>query len=206
MAQFPGYIYHKNAWIYDANLDEMRSDMERTPDERHNNGEHKAEIRNFEDFDLHYYKDIRRLVETFKVCTIIVYRGVRNWLASQVRKYSITGDSGAISVNIDAYDQFLKEVHGETHLVPNKLCISFDKWFSNQKYREDIATLLELDFTDNGLNDLGIPGAGSSFDGYKFTDNAQHMNVLNRHEQMKDYPIYNFFMKDERLMKWEAME
>ena len=200
MAQFPGYIYHKNAWLYCEN--EIKSNMGRSPDIIENDGNLIGEIRNFENASLSEYSNILDLLDEFKVYSIVIHRNLNNWLASQLKKFEDENLLEHMEECITAYDDIHKEITNETNFILNKLCINFDMWFSQKQYREQIAHNLDIPFTDAGINVLGRPGKGSSFDGYTYTDNAQEMDVLNRYKLMEHNDIYNKYIKDPRIEKW----
>ena len=60
----------------------------------------------------------------------------------------------------------------------NVVDLNFTKWFSDKTYRCDLCDRLDLDFTDNGLNEATSP---SSFDDLEYNDRAQQMDVLHRY-------------------------
>lgn len=90
---------------------------------------------------------------------------------------------------------YAQEFVGETSFLPNKVCINFNKWFSNQDYRKEISRQLGVTFSDQGLNVVSNRGGGSTFDGTKFDGQAQKMNVLGRWEESDN------FIKKRRLFK-----
>jgi len=61
----------------------------------------------------------------------------------------------------------------------------FDKWFVDKNYRMQIADILNIKFTDAGLND--IKSIGSSFNGKEFQGKAQEMKVLDRWKEYKEF-------------------
>lgn len=76
-----------------------------------------------------------------------------------------------------------------------KICISFNQWFVDEKYRREIAKLLDLEYSDFTLKFAGSP---SGFDGHKYLhENAQEMKALDRWKTLKDNPIYHEFLDPE---------
>jgi len=91
---------------------------------------------------------------------------------------------------ISGWIKSAKEFTGRTNLLPEpKVCINYDKWFSDVNYRKELSNKLELDFTDRGLNvvmPIGWGNKGSSFDRMDYTNNAQDMKVLDRWKKYKN--------------------
>ena len=73
--------------------------------------------------------------------------------------------------------------------------INFNKWFVDKSYRKRIAGILNIPFTDKGLNDVRI--GASSFDGSRFEGNAQKMGVLKRWRRYKNRRSYWDLIDDE---------
>lgn len=90
---------------------------------------------------------------------------------------------------------YAREYLNETNILPNKVSINFNRWFSNKEYRRGISNQLGVSFSDDGLNKVSKAGGGSSYDRTKFDQNAQAMKVLNRWEQSRN------FLKKRRLLR-----
>jgi hypothetical protein len=90
---------------------------------------------------------------------------------------------------------YAKEYLGITNFLPNKVCVSFNQWFSDQDYRKSLSRALGVPFSDKGLNKVSRYGGGSNFDGTKYDGTAQKMNVLNRWGQSRN------FLKKRQLLK-----
>jgi hypothetical protein len=78
------------------------------------------------------------------------------------------------------------EVTNNTNFIHPKYYINYNEWFENPDYRQKIATDLNLDFTDYGLNDVLDFGKGSSFDHRTRDRQAQTMNINRRWRQLRD--------------------
>jgi len=87
---------------------------------------------------------------------------------------------------VKLWKRHAQEFAGVTNHLENKVCISFDAWFSNQNYRKQISQKLNLEFTDAGFSKISNKGGGSSFDKTSFDGNNQMMNVLNRKANLKE--------------------
>ncbi len=83
--------------------------------------------------------------------------------------------------------------------------VHYNRWFTDQAYRQGLAAALGLPFTDRGRHKVTDHGSGSSFDGQAFDGNALHMRVLERWQQYKDNPIYlSLFKHDTELLDLTA--
>jgi hypothetical protein len=66
--------------------------------------------------------------------------------------------------------------------------ISYNNWFQYKEYREYIARILNLNFTDKGYNEIPSCKTGfgkSSFDGMKYQNKTNKMPVLERYKYFK---------------------
>lgn len=123
-----------------------------------------------------------------EIKTIVALRDPFNALASQYR--SLLNKSMKRNKRFDER-RFLerkqywlvvaREVERETTYLDNHIYICYDRWFSSERYRIDIAGLLGLPFSDRGLQ--FVTSTGSSFDKHRFAHNAQQMGVLRRWEE-----------------------
>lgn len=98
---------------------------------------------------------------------------------------------------------YAKECLGETSLLKNnKIFVNYNKWFFDIEYRKSLSELLQVNFTDDGLNDISVSGRGSSFDGDKYAGKAYKMDVLNRWKQFADIPRYRQLFQTEGLEEY----
>ena len=72
--------------------------------------------------------------------------------------------------------------------------VKFNDWFSDVEYRKNLARILNLGFSDRGLNIVSSFGGGSSFEGMARDGEAQSMNVLNRWREMADDDLFLFLL------------
>ena len=63
--------------------------------------------------------------------------------------------------------------------------ISYNRWFTDNKYRKILSDRLNIPFTDEGLNDIIWPGE-SSFNGSDYNGKAQEMKVFERWKHLGD--------------------
>ena len=98
---------------------------------------------------------------------------------------------------------YAKECLGETNFLKNKtLFLNYNRWFLDFNYRRDIANQLNLNFSDNGFNDISISGRGSSFDGLKYAGEAHKMDVLNRWKSFVDSTLYRQLLRTDNLLNY----
>ncbi len=102
------------------------------------------------------------------------------------------------------WKQYAKEYLGLTQIVPNKIPVSYDKWFSSQDYRRQLSAKLGLKFNDRLKDTLATQGK-SSFDELKYLQNAGAMQVLDRWQKYKDHPIYRELMTDKEITELGAL-
>lgn len=133
---------------------------------------------------------------------VIVLRDIWNWMASYV---SINNKNCRLRVSLDEYnpefkdDPYAKNINGlcflevkylydmwyeyaneflsNTNYLGYKLVpISFNRWFVDEKYRENLALMFNLKNNDNTLRHISFPGS-SFIDG---TWDARKLDVLER--------------------------
>jgi hypothetical protein len=125
------------------------------------------------------------------VKNILILRDPVNTFASRIRKAS-RGENSAYpqALNddmiriINLWKEYAREFIGETAILPNKICIYFNKWYSSVEYRKSVAASLGLKFTDVGYNTISRIGGGSSFEGPLLGKHT--LNVLDRSSYLND--------------------
>ncbi|GAI54320.1 unnamed protein product, partial [marine sediment metagenome] len=90
---------------------------------------------------------------------------------------------------------------GETEYFDGKLIVcNFDEWFGSEDYRKKVSSQLGLEHSDKGVNNI-IRTVGSSFDGMRFSKEAQKMKVLDRWEHFKDDSDFLGILKNDELIE-----
>jgi hypothetical protein len=135
---------------------------------------------------------------------ILVARDFKNWLASVLQMYNNKHAGEAevmpdlVQINKDA-DEFItirRDVERyATHLSSNKIILSYNKWCTSKKCREELCELYGLKFTDCGFNDVSDNAGGSSFDGVSMNGRGNEMKVLERWKKFKDDPVFNIILE-----------
>lgn len=124
---------------------------------------------------------------------VIILRDPYNTFASWLKRNTpITPDIVAL------WKSYAREFLGKSKTIGSpKVCISFNQWFSNQDYRQELACKLGLKFTDRGIADVSHHGGGSSFDGQTLEGSAKKMNVLTRYHHYKEMPQFQEIFKND---------
>lgn len=146
---------------------------------------HKPQLMvSFEDFDLecyeHHIVPSPYVGESRQIINLLILRDPFNHLASTIRFCG--GDLAEQSYDhaVMLWKHYAREVLGMTSYLPNKICISYNKWFSSRNYRDEVASWFGLKNRDSGLNAVSPNGGGSSFDKSAYQGKAQAMPVLTR--------------------------
>ncbi|NEP09386.1 MAG: hypothetical protein F6K14_03940 [Symploca sp. SIO2C1] len=97
----------------------------------------------------------------------------------------------------ELWKSYAREFIGETsYLSTNKVTANFNNWFTSRDYRYQLANALNLEFTDNGLNEVTSHGGGSSFNKLALNGCARQMKVLERFQEFIDVPAYSKIFQD----------
>jgi len=100
---------------------------------------------------------------------------------------------------------YAKECLGETNFLKNnKIVVNYNQWFTDVTYRQQLAERLKVTFSDAGFGDVRVAGGGSSFDGTKFSGEANKMDVLNRWKVYMDDPLYRQLFENEELLAYST--
>ncbi|MEM0981463.1 MAG: hypothetical protein AAGH78_14450 [Cyanobacteria bacterium P01_H01_bin.58] len=92
-----------------------------------------------------------------------------------------------------------REYLGLTNHFKNRVCISYNQWFTDKGYRQQIAKSLDLNFSDAGINTVVNVGHGSSFDGTTYDGIARAMPVLVRYKKYLEHPAMQRVLAHEEL-------
>ncbi len=133
---------------------------------------------------------------------VIILRDPFNLLASRFKNQYFDTKSPCQNI-IALWIAYAKEYLRETNFLKNtKICINYNHWTSNLDYRQEIAKILDIEFSDAGFNDVQKNGGGSSFDGLKFKGKAQTMEVDTRWKYFQDNPFYLQLINNEELIEY----
>jgi hypothetical protein len=131
---------------------------------------------------------------------VLIVRDPYNWAASCLNRLRTTRNRAELDVaeNIEARMRQWK-VHAKIALNPpsDLIVVNYNKWFTDEKYRHQLADQLGIPATDEGLNDIPRYGQGSSFTKRRLDGQAQQMPVLERYVEWKDHKRFKSLMDDE---------
>lgn len=143
------------------------------------------------------------------VINLIIVRDIKNLMASRIKK-GMSRDSRAYPTEynddmqrvIDTWKMHARECLGETDYIPNRIVIPFNRWFSDQRYRQQLAEQLGYTFTDEGLSKVSTKGDGSSFDQTNYDNQGQRMDVLDRVQRLSEQEraVFDSVMDDAELL------
>ena len=152
-------------------------------------------------FEKNYDKFVGRSKKRYN---ILILRDPFNLFASRIFRYhNLYG--GNVLKEIRAkklWKSYAREYLGETsYLGKDKILINYNVWFLNKDYRNNIERKLELEPSNEKVNEVLTFGEGSSFDGVKFDGKANEMKVLERWKLLADDEFYKFILKDKELVE-----
>ena len=151
-------------------------------------------IVSFEDFNLECYE--RHVVQTADVgnsvrrVNLLVLRDPFNLLASLIRERGGDITRWKYAGICSTWEQYAREMLGETNFLEHKVCVSYNRWFVDRPYRDQIASEFGATNRDIGLLTVPPNGRGSSFDGLVFDGKAQEMQVFRRWQEFADNPQF----------------
>ncbi|MFS8086906.1 MAG: hypothetical protein ACMG6H_14830 [Acidobacteriota bacterium] len=103
------------------------------------------------------------------------------------------------------WKSYAKEFLGLTNLMPEpKVFINYNRWFTDEKYRVEIAGRLNLNSAERSLREVAKWGPntwGDSFDNLDFEGRAHEMKVLERWRHFADDPIFRQLFNDGELLE-----
>ncbi|MDB9529866.1 hypothetical protein PN498_28020 [Oscillatoria sp. CS-180] len=129
--------------------------------------------------------------------TVVILRDPYNTFASWMKRHTPVTPSV-----IELWKRYAYEFVGKSNLINSpKILVSFNQWFSDQTYRQNLAHQLGLEFTDHGLREVSHHGGGSSFDGQGLRGQATHMNVLTRFHHYVSNPQFQAIFEADAELK-----
>lgn len=86
---------------------------------------------------------------------------------------------------------YAREFLGETSFLgPDTIMISYNRWFADREYRQEIAGRFGWNSHEESLDEVTGDGGGSSFTGQDFQRRARDMDVTGRWRHFEDDPDY----------------
>ena len=132
---------------------------------------------------------------------ILVLRDPFNLFASRLRANLFQPKTRALTL-ADLWIMYAREYLSITnYLKHNKLVINYNQWCTDKSYRQKLAERLELDFTDEGFEEVPNVGKGSSFDGLSYHNRASEMELFQRWKRMTNNDEYINLFRDKRVVE-----
>lgn len=150
-------------------------------------------------FEEKHPRDIDEILQFFpdeSVVPLMVIRDPYNWVAACLhRQVQFPGKEIMIARDIkrriEDYKEYLKlSYEYETGKNNRIISINYNKWNSEKKYRDRICSVLGLENTDKGREEIEYFGHGSTFDGRKFDGQASKMKVSQRWKSYSENDNY----------------
>ncbi|HBL10233.1 MAG TPA: hypothetical protein DD379_02125 [Cyanobacteria bacterium UBA11162] len=102
----------------------------------------------------------------------------------------------------DLWIAYAQEYLGETNYLKNKVVVNYNNWFRDKEYRKQLASQLNIEFSDAGINEVKVQGGGSSFDGLQFHGQATNMDILNRWKHFSENPEFRKLLNNKKLIEY----
>ncbi|MEM8505540.1 MAG: hypothetical protein AAF716_20605 [Cyanobacteria bacterium P01_D01_bin.1] len=138
---------------------------------------------------------------------LLVLRDPFNLFASRLKQNFVATKTKKLPM-VDMWLEYAKEFTGESrYLKRQRICVNYNRWFSDLDYRKALAAQLEIPFSDAGFDTISAFGGGSSFDGIgnsNGTSKASTLDVTNRWRQFADEPTFQKLFESEAL--WHYSE
>lgn len=133
---------------------------------------------------------------------VLILRDPFNLIASRIKSNNLRVKNPNRTV-VELWIAYAKEYLGETNFLKNnKVCINYNQWFSDVEYRKYLASLLDVEFSDAGINDVKSQGGGSSFEGQELDGQATKMQVLDRWESFADDSLFQKWLNNRELISY----
>ncbi|MGB7785066.1 MAG: hypothetical protein WBL27_03095 [Salinimicrobium sp.] len=120
---------------------------------------------------------------------VLILRDPFNLFASRIKSGLIAGHythHGARPISLITlrriYKQHARAFLGDRNFLRNKILINYNLWASSAEYRRQLAQELEINFSDEGFEEVAQVAGGSSFDGIKLSGKASSMKLHSRWE------------------------
>ena len=144
------------------------------------------------------------LGKALKRYDVIILRDPFNWFASRLKSNFLEVKNYHLNLQ-NIWLQYAKEFLGKTkYLQHNKICINYNLWVKDIDYRREIASKLDLEFTDTGINKVSSLGGGSSFDNISLDGQANKMNVETRWMHYLDDSYYKKLINNQEILEYSA--
>lgn len=135
---------------------------------------------------------------------VLILRDPFNLFASRLKQNFVETKAEATSM-VEMWLEYAKEFVGESsYLQPDRVCINYNRWFTDVSYRQGLADQLGLVFSDAGLKHVPHLGGGSSFSGTRHSGQACSLDVINRWQHFADDPAFRQLFQNQALWHYSA--
>lgn len=137
---------------------------------------------------------------------LLILRDPFNLFASRIRRGKSTreiwpAENQATSRwTREMFKTHAREYLGETEWLPRLFPISYNRWFSDESYRDRLCGLVGCRSNESAMHVVPAAGSGSSFDGQEFKFEAEKMPVLERWRQYEDSSYFRSIFEDRELL------
>jgi hypothetical protein len=142
----------------------------------------------------------KKIIPMNDILHIFIVRDPFNLFASRMSHVRPYAHIKNIKKFCEEWKTYAREFLGITNYIPNKLPISYNKWFSNKRYRRKLTKTIGGSDVDS-VNNITSYGNGSSFDKMKFNGKANQMKVLERWKHYARNELFLEMLEDKELMK-----
>ncbi len=141
---------------------------------------------------------------------VLILRDPFNFFASRlmasrkkINKLDMSFVRNAEQTVAELWIDYAKEFLGQTNrLVHNKVVINYNLWVSDENYRAELATKLNLQSANIGIDAVKRNSGGSSFDGRAFDGQGSRMDVTGRWLHFKDDSEYLQLLNNQEVLRY----
>ncbi len=134
---------------------------------------------------------------------VVIYRNPFNSFASRLKHNVVSSAMATYISGLNLPELWLTyayEAMGKTtRMTQPRVVVNYDRWCTSREYRRRVAERLELDFTDEGFDEITSFGDGSSFDKTAFDSQASKMQTDQRWKAFADDPAYIALFADRQI-------
>lgn len=139
---------------------------------------------------------------------VLILRDPFNLLASKLKwAYGVVDRPSKPTIDDvrdarDLWKVYAREFLGQTEFLRDRINISYNHWFLDRSYRDELGAQLGFKNQEKGVKEVAKWGptlSQDSFDGLKFEGRAQEMKVLERWQVYLHDPVYRELLADKEL-------
>ena len=217
LKQFPPPKYFLNDRIpykdiFNQKFDKIKKETKKDnflSEDYKNSIEDKTLIINYENFDIRNLKNDpkiipneKEIIDYKKKYNIIIIRDPFNQFASRIKDINRSNCSDDVDSKLNLiWKEYAKEYLNINNYINNKICISYNKWMTDKQYRKNICDKLEINLSNDDIEEIPYFAGGSSFDRLKFQGRASEMKTLERWKYFENDNKFKNLLNDKELLK-----